>query len=126
MPPSEPRVISESELALVADHASIGLIRIDENLRVRSANLAAHHALERRPGSLVSRTLMETFVDPSRFRGICYRAAGWELLGETSGRGLARPGKSYRSTPRLVWVKPLHKDCRRLLCTGPLSGRPAR
>ena len=25
--------------------------------------------------------LMETFVDPSRYGGTCYRAAGWELLG---------------------------------------------
>jgi two-component system phosphate regulon sensor histidine kinase PhoR len=77
MPPSEPRVISESELALVADHASIGLIRIDENLRVRSANLAAHHALERRPGSLVSRTLMETFVD-HRLEQLVRKAAAGE------------------------------------------------
>jgi hypothetical protein len=66
--------------------------------------------------------LMETFVDPGRFSGICYRAAGWELLGETSGRGLARPGHAYRSTPRLVLIKPLHADCRHLLCTGTLSG----
>ncbi len=66
--------------------------------------------------------LMETFVDPRQYSGTCYRAAGWELLGETSGRGLARPGKCYRSTPRLVWVKPLHADCRRLLCVEPLQG----
>ncbi|HYN79848.1 MAG TPA: hypothetical protein VES73_18860 [Lamprocystis sp. (in: g-proteobacteria)] len=32
--------------------------------------------------------------------GICYRAAGWELLGETSGSGLARPGRTYHSAPR--------------------------
>jgi hypothetical protein len=67
--------------------------------------------------------LMETFVDPRRFRGTCYRAAGWELLGETSGRGLARPGKSYQSTPRLVLVKPLHGHFRQLLCSAPLPGR---
>jgi hypothetical protein len=66
--------------------------------------------------------LLETFVDPTRFAGTCYRAGGWELLGEISGRGLARPGRRYRSTPRLVLVKPLHKDCRRLLCAGPLAG----
>jgi hypothetical protein len=66
--------------------------------------------------------LMETFVDPSRFAGTCYRAAGWELLGETSGRGLARPGKCYGSTPRLVLVKPLNEDFRRLLCVEPLQG----
>ena len=67
--------------------------------------------------------LLETFVDPTQFAGTCYRAAGWELLGETSGRGLTRPGKHYSSTPRLVLIKPLHKDCRRLLCTEPVSGR---
>ena len=69
---------------------------------------------------------METFVDPSLYAGTCYRAAGWDLLGETSGRGLARPGKSYRSTPRLVLAKPLDGDFRRLLCTEPLPGRLVR
>jgi len=29
----------------------------------------------------------ETFIDPSRFRGTCYRAANWILLGHTTGRG---------------------------------------
>jgi two-component system phosphate regulon sensor histidine kinase PhoR len=77
MPPDEPRVISESELALVADHASIGLIRFDDRLRVRSANLAAHHALQRRPGTLVGRTLMETFVD-HRLEELVRTAAGGE------------------------------------------------
>ena len=30
---------------------------------------------------------LETFVDPGRFRGTCYRAANWVLLGRTTGRG---------------------------------------
>lgn len=30
---------------------------------------------------------LETFVDPERFRGTCYYAANWVLLGETTGRG---------------------------------------
>jgi len=30
---------------------------------------------------------LETFVDPERFRGTCYRAANWILLGLTTGRG---------------------------------------
>jgi Domain of unknown function (DUF4338) len=29
----------------------------------------------------------ETFLDPGRFRGACYRAANWQLLGLTTGRG---------------------------------------
>ncbi len=31
--------------------------------------------------------LLETLVDPSRFRGTCYRAANWIFLGRTQGRG---------------------------------------
>jgi len=31
--------------------------------------------------------LLETFVDPSRYRGTCYRAANWVFLGQTTGRG---------------------------------------
>src|SRR5208283_1551382 len=30
---------------------------------------------------------LETFVDPERFRGTCYRAANWVWLGKTTGRG---------------------------------------
>jgi len=30
---------------------------------------------------------LETFVDPARFRGTCYRAANWVSLGLTTGRG---------------------------------------
>lgn len=29
----------------------------------------------------------ETFIDPTRFRGTCYRAAHWQFLGLTTGRG---------------------------------------
>lgn len=53
---------------------------------------------------------LETFVDPERFRGTCYRAANWVLLGETTGRGkddqTNRPNRSikqmlgYPLTPR--------------------------
>ena len=61
--------------------------------------------------------LMETFVDETRFCGTCYRAAGWHLLGRTRGRGLARPGKTYTSQPKLMFVKQLRKDFRQRLCS---------
>lgn len=67
--------------------------------------------------------LLETFVDPRHYAGTCYRAAGWQLLGQTSGRGLARPGQSYQSTPRQVWVKPLCAESRDRLCAAPGSPR---
>ena len=36
--------------------------------------------------------LVETFVDPSRYKGICYKAANWTEIGETAGRrdGIAK------------------------------------
>jgi len=53
---------------------------------------------------------LETFVDPERFRGTCYRAANWVVLGRTTGRGkddhTKRPNRSlkevlgYPLTPR--------------------------
>ncbi len=70
--------------------------------------------------------LLETFVDPARFRGTCYRAAGWQLLGRTTGEGLVRPKRQYRTTPKLIFVKPLQADFRRLLCSHRLKGRTER
>ena len=66
--------------------------------------------------------LLETFVDPARFRGSCYRAAGWELLGRTTGEGLVRPGKQYCTSPKLIFAKPLQADFRRLLGSNQLKG----
>ncbi|TFH65032.1 MAG: ISAs1 family transposase [Gemmatimonadales bacterium] len=53
--------------------------------------------------------LAETFVDANRFRGTCYRASNWVLLGET--RGWARSGKTYRyhGDKKLVFVYPLQR-----------------
>jgi two-component system phosphate regulon sensor histidine kinase PhoR len=62
-PSTGPEAGPDDEFARVADHASLGLIRFDGHLRVRSANVAAHHALQRRPGWLIGRSVMETFLD---------------------------------------------------------------
>jgi hypothetical protein len=65
--------------------------------------------------------LLETFVDTAHYRGSCYLGAGWEALGLTSGRGLARPGLSYQSSPKLILIKPLHPQWRQLLTSDELS-----
>ena len=60
--------------------------------------------------------LVETFVERDRFLGTCYRAAGWLLLGETKGFGRSG-GKYYEHGVRKrILVKPLHHDCRAMLC----------
>ena len=60
--------------------------------------------------------LVETFVDPSRFRGTCYRAANWLDLGQTTGR--TRQDRSHRLavSPKRVLVYPLAPEFRRQLC----------
>ncbi|TLY32153.1 MAG: DUF4338 domain-containing protein [Ignavibacteria bacterium] len=59
--------------------------------------------------------LLETFVDPQRYRGTCYQAANWIRLGETAGRGRLDRHKRYLSTRKLVYVYPLRPDFRRVL-----------
>jgi hypothetical protein len=62
--------------------------------------------------------LMETFVDPARYRGISYKAAGWTLLGQTTGEGLLRrPNRLYKTTPKKIFVLPLVQDFREQLCS---------
>ncbi|MQY76276.1 MAG: DUF4338 domain-containing protein [Spirochaeta sp.] len=66
--------------------------------------------------------LMESFVDPKQYQGICYKAAGWKYLGMTTGEGLVRPGKSYSTTPKKLFVKPLTDQFREILCSENLKG----
>ena len=58
---------------------------------------------------------LETFVDPERFRGTCYRAANWVMLGRTTGRGkddhTNRPNRSIKE----VLALPVHRRFRELL-----------
>ncbi len=68
--------------------------------------------------------LMETFVDPERFQGTCYRAAGWVELGRTTGEGMRRRGKRYTTTPKIIFTRSLVKNFRQELCSNDLRGRP--
>jgi hypothetical protein len=54
--------------------------------------------------------LAETFVDSSRFRGTCYRAAGWQVLGQTRGFGKCNRRYWRHGQPKLVFVRPLVPD----------------
>jgi hypothetical protein len=59
--------------------------------------------------------LLETFVDPERFRGTCYRAANWIVVGQTTGRGKdCQSWKPNRSIKQIL-VLPLHRRFRQLL-----------
>ena len=57
----------------------------------------------------------ETFVDPERFRGTCYRAANWRWLGITTGRGKADFTKVANRPKKHVLGLPLVKGFRERL-----------
>jgi hypothetical protein len=62
--------------------------------------------------------LAETFVDPSRWRGTCYRAANWVLVGRTTGRGKDDQTHRVNRSRKDVLVYPLTRRFR-----APLTGR---
>ena len=92
---------------------------------VQIKNLASHalgHAARRISDDWQERwgyrpAMLETFVDPAHYTGTCYRAANWLYLGQTTGTGLARKGKSYTSSSKQIFVMPLVANFRTILCS---------
>lgn len=60
--------------------------------------------------------LLETLVDSKRFTGVCYRAANWLALGQTSGRG-RQDSQHLRhdASPKSIFIYPLRVDARQRL-----------
>lgn len=99
-----------------------GLSKVVANSRflilpsVQVPNLASHVlalALKRLSADWQARygiapVLVETFVDSTRYRGTCYRAANWLHLGQTQGRGRQDRTHAARGTNKDIWVYPLH------------------
>ena len=90
---------------------------------VRVDNLASHVlglALSRLAADWEARykitpLLVETFVDTSKYRGTCYRAANWVLLGQTKGRGRQDVKRLHGKTVKDIWAYPLHPQFLSLL-----------
>ncbi len=60
---------------------------------------------------------LETFVDRSRFKGTCYRAANWLRPGMTRGRTRNDREHRIRAAVKDVYLYPLVADFRRELCS---------
>jgi hypothetical protein len=58
--------------------------------------------------------LLESFVDIERFKGTCYRAANWQCVGRSEGRGTKSKAGDQVSIKEL-WVYPLDRNFRRKL-----------
>jgi hypothetical protein len=99
---------------------------------VHVSQLASHilgRCARQLPGDWAARygvrpLLLETLVDPARFRGTCYRAANWLPLGQTAGRGrMDRTNVLTGHAPKVVYVYPLDRHAQQRLCTAPAPGR---
>jgi two-component system phosphate regulon sensor histidine kinase PhoR len=101
------------DVAYLADLVGVGIVRLDDDLRVEVANTAAHVFLRREPGSMLGRTAIEAFGD-HRVEAIAAgaREAGWASaevnLADESGSD-PRPGATLvvraRRSPILgVWL----------------------
>ncbi len=62
--------------------------------------------------------LLETFIDPTRFRGTCCRAANWIYPGLTTGRGKDDQTNKPNRSLKELWAYPLGRDFREQLCRG--------
>ena len=132
-------LFSAAAWALVVRDEWVGWSQVDRNLRlnlvlnntrflifpwVRVKNLASkalslavrriRYDWQDRYG--YSPVLLETFVDQEKYRGTCYKAANWVLLGETAGRGRMDRYTQYLSSPKWIYIYPLCRDFRALLC----------
>jgi hypothetical protein len=83
-----------------------------------SATLAA--SLRRLPDDWVALwghpvVLAETFTDPARHVGGCYRAANFAMVGQTAGWGRANRTYVHHGIPKAVWVRELRRHGRLML-----------
>ena len=56
--------------------------------------------------------LVESFVDKSRYTGICYQASNWIDVGQTQGRGRQDSTHQHGETVKAIYLYPLENDFR--------------
>ena len=66
----------------------------------------------------ITPTLVETYVLRSTYKGTCYRAANWQRIGVTKGRGRMDRTAARRGQIKDVYVCALARNARELLCAG--------
>ena len=63
--------------------------------------------------------LLESFVEIPRFTGGVYRAANWQCVGHTRGRGRNSRCHAAALPVKAVWLYPLDPVCRAVLAGAP-------
>jgi Druantia protein DruA/Transposase DNA-binding/Transposase Tn5 dimerisation domain len=98
---------------------------------VEVPNLASHvlsRVLQRLPGDWRSRygyapVLVESFVDEARFAGHSYRAANWQAIAITQGRGRQDARHQRACSHKRLWIYSLTRDFRHSLRQIPSTPR---
>lgn len=111
-------------------HTVVGMSRFLIRPDVRCRNLASRIlglSMRQMPDDFERRygfrpLLVETFVDAESFSGTCYRAANWECIGRTKGRGRQDRERNSDKTAKDIYVYPLQRDFRSVLGLPPGSG----
>ena len=92
---------STTSCQLASQILSLNLLRLSEDWQQRYGHPIA---------------LAETFVDPERFEGICYRAANWIEIGVTKGFGRSRIDfYQLHDKPKAIFLHPLTAKARQIL-----------
>jgi hypothetical protein len=112
------RSVREAHLGRVLNNARFLLLPWVQvkNLASKVLSLAAARVVEDFPARYGEPVvLLETFVEIPRHRGTCYRAANWQYLGETAGRGKCDRAHRAALPRKAVYAYPLAADFRAAL-----------
>jgi len=110
----------------VVCHARFAIVR---GVTVKNfASQVLARVLGRLPGDweqryAVSPVLVETYVDTEQHAGTCYRAANWQHIGHTRGSRGADRAQGRPKSRKAIFVYPVHRDFRALLCEEPGPAR---
>lgn len=97
--------------------------------RIRVSNLASHilsisiYRIKKDWQELYKTepVLIETFVEQNRFNGTCYKAANFEKIGETRGRGRNDKNHNAELPIKDIYVYALKSNIRKELCAGQID-----
>jgi len=101
-------------------HHIVNMSRFLIRNSIKCKNLASHVlglVIKKMPLDFENRyghrpLLLESFVDSSQYKGTCYKAANWQLIGSTKGRGRQDKLNQQSTTIKDIYVYPIDKEFR--------------
>jgi len=105
------QVVNNSRFLVLADIRNLASAILARSLKRLSRDWRNRYGVEP--------LLVETLVDAKRFHGGCYRAANFQALGQTAGRGrMDRECRCHGESVKTVMVYPLVKNAASRLSQG--------